>query len=158
MSPSRGGTRAATGFVVDACVTMKLFIREPLTDKARLLFDSLKTEPPTPFHVPGLFYGECANVLWKHVRVFGYRPDKAEAHMDELLKLSLESHPTAGLVAGALRIAVAHDITAYDACYVALSERLGLPLVTADKRLVRKLEGTAYDVRWLGDMPLDAEQ
>jgi len=48
---------------------------------------------------------------------------------------------------------VVYEITAYDAAYVALSERLSLPLVTADERLVQHLAGTGLDVRFLGDWP-----
>jgi len=51
-------------------------------------------------------------------------------------------------------IALAHDITAYVAVYVALSARLGAPLVTADERLARALAGAAFDVRWLGAWPI----
>jgi len=40
---------------------------------------------------------------------------------------------------------------------VALAHRLGLPLITADEALRRKLEGTPYDVRWLGDFPFSLE-
>jgi len=61
---------------------------------------------------------------------------------------------TADLIAEALTIALAHDITAYDACYVALAQLAGVPLITADEALVRKLAGTAYDVGWLGDVSL----
>ncbi len=58
----------------------------------------------------------------------------------------------ADLVTDALDIAVvANGVTAYDVCYVALANRLGLPLVTADEILWHKLEDTPYDVRWLGD-------
>ena len=51
-------------------------------------------------------------------------------------------------------IALAYDITAYDACYVALAQQLDAPLITADETLVRKLVGTAYDMRWLGNFPV----
>jgi predicted nucleic acid-binding protein len=48
-----------------------------------------------------------------------------------------------------LEIAIAHNISAYDACYVELSERLQLPLVTADQKLIRALSGTPYQVQAL---------
>jgi predicted nucleic acid-binding protein len=41
-------------------------------------------------------------------------------------------------------------VTAYDACYVALAARLGVPLVTADQKLVQRLAGTALAPVWLG--------
>jgi hypothetical protein len=34
-----------------------------------------------------------------------------------------------------------------------LSQRLALPLVTADDKLVRSLSGTGLDVRFLGEWP-----
>jgi predicted nucleic acid-binding protein len=45
----------------------------------------------------------------------------------------------------ALRIAADCGISAYDAVYVALSSAEGLPLMTADVRLVRALVGTGYE-------------
>jgi len=39
----------------------------------------------------------------------------------------------------ALEIACLHGVTAYDACYIALSERNGVPLLTADTRLADHL-------------------
>lgn len=52
----------------------------------------------------------------------------------------------------ALEIALAYGITAYDAAYVALAQQLALPLITADARLARAMDGTAHDIRWLGDL------
>jgi predicted nucleic acid-binding protein len=54
----------------------------------------------------------------------------------------------------ALDIGVARGIAAYDACYVALAQRLVVPLVTADEKLARALSSAGSDVRWLGDLSL----
>ncbi|MCG2767899.1 MAG: type II toxin-antitoxin system VapC family toxin [Anaerolineae bacterium] len=129
---------------------IKLFVIEPLSDRADALFAHLTDDPPARFYVPDLFFIECTNVLWKYVRHFGYPLESARQDAADLTDLRLLSIPTRELADEALKVAVAHDITAYDAAYVALSGRLSLPLVTADEALVRRLAGTAFDVRWLG--------
>ena len=43
--------------------------------------------------------------------------------------------PVFALVADALDVALAHGVSAYDACYVAAAESLKLPLATEDRRL-----------------------
>ena len=53
-----------------------------------------------------------------------------------------------------MTIAIAHGITAYDACTIALAQQLGLPCVTADEKLARLLASTSYNVRWLGDFDI----
>jgi predicted nucleic acid-binding protein len=50
--------------VVDASVAVKLYLAEPLATEAIALF-GLLTAPVTVFHVPDLFYVECANIFWK---------------------------------------------------------------------------------------------
>jgi predicted nucleic acid-binding protein len=62
----------------------------------------------------------------------------------------LDRHPALEIGADALQVALDHGISAYDAMYVALSLSTGLPLVTADNRLVRMLSGTGCEV-----IPLD---
>ena len=139
--------------VVDASVGIKLFLVEPLSDRADLLFSGLTDPLPAKLHVPDLFVIECTNTLWKYVRRFGYSPSAAQQDIVELVQLPLHIASTASVAEDALTLAIAHEITAYDAAYVALSERLSLPLVTADERLVRRLAGTGPDVRFLGDWP-----
>ena len=137
--------------VVDASVGIKLFLAEPLSDRADALFDHLNDALPARLYVPDLFFIECANVLLKYVRRFGYPPQAAQQDVADLVCLPVQVVLTAVLAEPALALATAHEITAYDAAYAAWSQRLSLPLVTADQRLVRRLDGTGLDVRFLGD-------
>ena len=140
--------------VVDASVGIKLFVNEPLSDKVDALFAHLAADPPALLAVPDLFYIECANILWKHVRRFDYSATAAQKDLADLGKLSLHSISTSSLMAGALTIAIAHGVTAYDACYIALAQQLGTPCVTADEKLASLLAPTSYNVRWLGDFDI----
>jgi predicted nucleic acid-binding protein len=137
--------------VVDASVAIKLFVVEPLSAQADALFDLLVADPPGRFYVPDLFFIECANVLWKYVRRFSYPVQSARQDLRDLQALALRSEPIADLLEDALELAFAHEITAYDACYVALVRQLNVPLITADQALTRKLAALPYDIRWLGD-------
>lgn len=144
---------AGTDCVVDASVGIKLFLLEQLSDRADALFCGLTATPPARFYVPDLFFVECTNILWKYVRCFGYPEESASQDVADLVRLPLHFVSTADLSEAALALAVAHEITAYDAAYVALAGQLSLPLVTADEALVRRLRGTGLDVRWLGEWP-----
>ena len=54
----------------------------------------------------------------------------------------------------AFNIAINQGITAYDASYVALAHHLGIALVTADQKLLQRLEATVYAVNWIGDFAI----
>ncbi|ASC71900.1 Ribonuclease VapC9 [Halomicronema hongdechloris C2206] len=139
--------------VVDASVAIKLFIEQEGSEQAEVLFAKLSTGPDTELYVPELFYAECANVLWQYVRRANYPATDAKASLVRLKALALQRVAIPELVNEALDIAIAHNISAYDACYVELSERLKVPLVTADSKLIRALEGTNYQVLSLTTFP-----
>lgn len=138
--------------VVEASVGIKLFIREEGTNLAELVFAGLGEEPPVRLYVPDLFFVECANILWKYVRRFNYAADEARRDLNDLMQLNLAAVDTENLLAAAFDLAVENDLTVYDACYVALANLLELPLLTADKRLVNKMDGRRHDIRFLGDL------
>ena len=128
--------------VIDASVGIKLFLIEELSERADGLFARLSEDPPARFYVPDLFYVECANILWKYVRHFGYPAESARQDVADLAALALVIVSTADLLEPALELALTYNVTAYDACYAALARQLALPLVTADAPLARKLAGS----------------
>ena len=138
--------------VVDASVAIKLFLREELSDRAAALFAHLTTIPPTRFFVPDHFFVECANVLWKYVRFYGYDREAALQDLLDLRQLPWNSLATRELAQASLALGLDHELAAYDAAYVVLAQSMELPLVTADEKLLRRLIGTHCEVRWLGDL------
>ena len=54
----------------------------------------------------------------------------------------------------AIAISVAHGISAYDACYVALSRQNNVPLLTQDQRLVKTLRDTDFNIRLFADFTI----
>ena len=139
-----------TAYVVDASTAVKLYLTEPLVAEAVALFDLLTAIPRAAFHVPDLFYVECANIFWKQVRKGVLTAAQVAAFDADLRALPLNRVPTFELTVSALPIATTYDVTAYDACYLALAQRLGIPLVTADQKLHNKLAGTSLAPVWLG--------
>jgi predicted nucleic acid-binding protein len=140
--------------VVDASVGIKLVIQEALSTEAHALFAHLAKDPAARFLVPDLFYVECANILWKHVQRSGYPLVDAQLSLSTLSALALQRFPLLALVADALSIAANHRISAYDACYVAAAHQAGVPLITADSKLVGRLLGSPYAVLDLGSLTI----
>lgn len=86
---------------------------------------------------PQLWRYELGNILWKTVRFGNLAADFAVECLDvasELLEESvvdLDWQQT-------LEVAIEHNISYYDASYVALAQSRGLTLFTQDRKLVRK--------------------
>lgn len=127
-------------FVVDASVGIKLFVAEPLSDRADALFSTLGNEPPAELYVPDLFYIECANILLKYARRFGRSVENAQADLADLKLLALKPTPTEVLMEAAFSLAAQRNLSAYDACYAVLAQRLEIPLITADEPMARAVE------------------
>lgn len=138
--------------VVDASVGIKLFVVEEFSEIADQLFRRLTATPPANFYVPDLFFVECANILWKYTRRFNYPAEDARQNIRDLRALALHSVSTADLIEPALELALAFNLTTYDACYAALARQLDLPLITADDALHRKLDSSDISVTPLKDM------
>jgi predicted nucleic acid-binding protein len=84
-----------------------------------------------PHHLPV----EVANILRRAAATGDLTPDTASLAHADLLDLRLELVAYAPLADRVWELR--ENVTAYDAWYVALAERLGAPLATLDQRLTR---------------------
>lgn len=143
--------------VVDASVAVKLVLSEPDSALAMNLFAHLAADPNARFYVPELFYLECGNILWKHAYLqSAILPVDAQSKFAQLKGLPLTQVSCARLATDALTLALRHGTTTYDACYVAASALLGVPLVTADDKLVKKLAGAPFSLCLLKSLMIPA--
>ncbi len=137
--------------VIDASVGIKLFVSEDHAPEAKSLFLGMTEDPSIEPFVPDLFYAECANILWKYVRRSGYSAADALKDIAATKNLGLRAVSAGLLMPRALDLALKWEITAYDACYVALAEELKSPLITADQKLFKRLQKGPAAVKWIGD-------
>jgi len=86
------------------------------------------------------------------VRNYGYPAESARQDLNDLLALTLQSVSTSDLIVPALELALAYDLAVYDACYLALAQAAGLPLVTADTAMADKLLDSPLEVRILSEI------
>jgi predicted nucleic acid-binding protein len=86
-------------------------------------------------HVPHLIDSEVANALRRHVAAGRLAPDVAWEALDRWRRLGLTRYPVLGLLDRIWELR--ENLSAYDASYVALAERLDCALMTADARLGR---------------------
>lgn len=125
--------------VVDASVVFKWLIpdsaEEDVPAAKKLLVDHM--EGRVGIAVPALLYYEVGNIL-----LYGRsRPsiEEAEEALSDLYSIPLAVITPDGDAAEAtLRLASQYGISYYDAAYVALAEAMDCPLITADRRLVRR--------------------
>ena len=92
---------------------------------------------------PTLVYAEAGNALRRLVRTRAIDVDDARRSLRTLLGAVAAVRPVETLVWPAWAVALERSLTVYDACYVVMAETLGVPLVTADRRLA---EATANAV------------
>lgn len=116
--------------VVDASVFVSAFTEgDAYSDWASEAIDSEDLRCPT------LVYAECAQSLRRMERIGEVSGSQAEIALTEILTLDKSLYPFEPY---ADRIwELRHNLTCYDAWYVALAESLGCPLITLDRRISR---------------------
>lgn len=84
---------------------------------------------------PDLLRVEVLSVIRRQLHVATIDATQAEHAVTDLLDLPVTVYPTAPLLRRCWQLR--DNLTAYDACYIALAETLGCSLLTADTRLSR---------------------
>jgi predicted nucleic acid-binding protein len=120
--------------VIDASIAVKWVVEEEGTAQALRLLKRSR------LIAPELLLAECANILWKKVRRDELSNEEALLAARLLQSADLELASTRSLMEPATRMAIELDHPAYDCIYLALAAERDCPFVTADERLLRKLD------------------
>ncbi|MCC6197549.1 MAG: type II toxin-antitoxin system VapC family toxin [Burkholderiales bacterium] len=135
-----------TGFVLDASVAVAWCFEDEATTQARALLDRLRDAPG---HVPGLWALEIGNILLGAEKRGRISQAGVAAFLGILgdLDIRVDADAPGRAFRDVLPLARARSLTTYDAAYLELALRLGVPLATKDKALAGA--AAALDVRTL---------
>jgi predicted nucleic acid-binding protein len=127
-------------YILDSNVGAKWLLREAESDKAIQLREDFRNGVHELI-APDIFPVEVAHSLTKAERQGRITRAEALAYFQDMIALLPTLHPYLPLFPVAFNLAAQARIGVYDCLYIALADREGCALVTADARLQRSLPG-----------------
>jgi predicted nucleic acid-binding protein len=137
------------GYVIDASVLVEIFVSGPEHEACLSVLEHA-AESNIELYAPDAIYYEVAGAL----RRYEIRENYVGMGEDisNLSDLDLITTATRELLLPAVEIARRYVIGIYDSFYLALSNRLSVPLITVDKRLVNAVENKPFEVIYARDL------
>lgn len=131
--------------VVDASAFLAVLLKEDLPDDLREAFGA---SPDLEMVVPPLWYWEVTNIAVVAVRRSGSSWSEMETQLADLLNLPIQiDHASMDNVTSTTaRLAIGQNLTVYDAAYLELTIRRGIPLATLDRRLATAARSFGVEV------------
>ena len=121
--------------IADASVIIKLFIKEEYTDAALEMINAYVSGDLT-ITIPSLLVYEVINAV-KYSKSKKFNTEQIALIASTLENYAFTTvHPTQEVLKEAIRVSVKHDISIYDAVYVALASTRKATLYTADQKLI----------------------
>ena len=120
-------------FVVDTSAVIAWFIKDQATAYTNRLRERARREA---LHAPAVLPLEIVNAVWqlqKRRRLSAHQVDEIIA---KATRLKISIHAEAVPMQSLLGVARRHDLAAYDASFIELAQRLGLPLAAKDEVLL----------------------
>ncbi len=139
-------------YVLDASVALKWVLPEPDSAKAVALRDDSRNAVHELL-APDVFPIEIAHALARAERRKIISPPEGAQKLADVLGTLPVLHPYLPLLPRAFEIASNARIGVYDCLYVALAEREGCELVTADAKLVANLQAQFPFIVSLDSLP-----
>ena len=136
--------------VVDASVVLKWQLDdEEYIPQATALRNDFYVHGATKAIAPHLLFYEVINGILTAARRRRLDSDEAVEAVCNLMSLGMELRAVEpGRV---LKLALEHNLAAYDAAYLALAESEGCELWTGDRPFYQAVKGELPQVKWIGD-------
>lgn len=125
-----------SGLVLDASMALSWLLRDESNARADAVLVQLEAAPA---HAPQVWPLEVANGLWVAERRGRIQESQVRQGLEDLLALPVlvETSEPFRVFRELLPLARRHGLSVYDAAYLDLAARLGLPLATLDDNLAR---------------------
>ncbi len=135
-------------FVIDSSIVTKWFVNEPDSDEAIRVRDDFATGK-LRLAAPTLLFYEVMNAL----RFSGaFSEDELALASKSLSRYRFEVwKPRGKLMEISARLSLAGEVTVYDACYVALAQRIRSKVITEDKEILTKFPKLAARIGMAND-------
>jgi len=125
-------------YVIDASVVAKCFIEEDYSDKAFEIINA-HVKGHLSLSAPSLIVYELGNIFWRHPHITS---EKAYEFIEKFIDLQIglvDVWSDAELIKKACAISKSRNLTFYDSSYLAIVEKDGAKLITADEYLRNKM-------------------
>lgn len=126
--------------VADASALVEYILQTPGGDRVR----DIARRPAVELHAPALCDIEVSSALRRALLMGKLTPRRVQSALEDYLDFPITRHGHRHLLARIL--VLRNNFSAYDATYLALAERLGASLLTADEALGRAV-GSHSSVR-----------
>ena len=121
-----------TAYVIDASVTMSWCFDDEVTPRLDELLDRVAVDGAV---VPPLWRLEVSNVLLAAQRRARVTEAQVARFVELLEGLPISVEPEGAAISQLIAVGREHELSAYDAEYLILAARCGLPLATSDEHL-----------------------
>jgi predicted nucleic acid-binding protein len=138
--------------VLDSSVAFKWVVPELHSDKALLLRDDYRNRV-VQLIAPDIFLGEVTHALTRAERQKRITPTQGAQALADILNTPPLLVGYIALLPRAYEISSHHHVGVFDCLYVALAEREGCDLVTADDRMLKNLQPHFPFIVSLGSLP-----
>ena len=130
--------------MLDTSVAVKWHLVEELSDEAARLLDSVGSTV-SELLAPSIIEPEFFNTFWQRYRRGDITLDEVRQGWSDFVSGEpVTLYAPEDLMPRAVEIAFETHAIVYDALFLALAEEAGTTVVTADGKLLRTIEGTAF--------------
>ena len=137
-----------TGFVLDNSVVMRWILESNKASDQAYAEKVLKSFVNMDAFVPNLWHLEAVNVLIGAEKRYEITTGEIEGFISQLENLpihvdALTSHQAFNRT---ISLARAYNLSSYDAAYLELAVRAGIPLATLDKDLIKAAKNSSVEI------------
>ena len=120
-------------FVVDTSAVIAWFVKNQATAHTNRLRERARREA---LHAPAVLPLEIVNAVWQLQKRRRLSVHQADEIIAKATRLKINIHAETVPMQSLLGVARHHDLAAYDASFIELAQRLGLPLAAKDEALL----------------------